>query len=261
MYAYNSGNPQIENLATLCLERTPPYHRWYRQTMGKKTYGFLMEDGYVYFAIADEEGVGKMGVVRFLEHLRDEFRKLARKGSARNMLNVNSICLEDQLVPVIHGLISTLENVSKTGSEWPEETPPYCVAEFSSPSPTNVDCEMEGVSFTKAPLLGKPNKQEKKKMKQHVIGMRDIELEEQRKSTERGARVDLGGSDPNNQSSSVSPISLQKDFGSSRFRSSSSHLRKKWCRQVRIILAIDVVVCLVLFGIWLAICGGLECIR
>ena len=98
-------------------------------------------------------------------------------------------------------------------------------------------------------------------MKEHVIGIRDIELEEHRKSTERGARVDLGALDANNQGTSVPPVSLQKDFGSMRFRSNSLNFRKRWCRQVRIVLAIDIVLCLVLFGIWLVICGGVECIH
>nr|XP_033514183.1 phytolongin Phyl1.1-like [Nicotiana tomentosiformis] len=87
--------------------------------MAKKTFGFLMEEGYVYFAIADE-GLGNGEVVRFLEQLRDEFRKVARKGSGRSMSNLNSLCLQEQLVPVIRHLITSLEHVS----EWPADTPP-----------------------------------------------------------------------------------------------------------------------------------------
>ncbi|XP_027148723.1 phytolongin Phyl1.1-like [Coffea eugenioides] len=262
VYSYNGGNPEIDNLAVLCLERTPSYHRWYFQTMAKKTFGFFMEDGYVYFAIADE-GLTKIGVLKFLQHLRDEFKKATKKGSTRNLSNLNSTCLQDQLVPVIRHLIAVLENVSRTGAAEQQlgETPPYHAAELT-PSPSNHGPgTSEAGASTKAPLLGKSSKQEKKKMKEHVIGIRDIELEEHRKSTERGARVDLGALDANNQGTSVSPVSLQKDFGSMRFRSNSLNFRKRWCRQVRIVLAIDIVVCLVLFGIWLVICGGVECIH
>lgn len=266
MYAYNGGNPEIENLAALCLERTPPYHRWYFQTMGKKTFGFLMDnDGSVYFAIADE-GLGNVGVLRFLERLRDEFKKVNKKGSKRNLSNVNSLCLQDQLVPVVHHLISSLQNVSRTGSdsEWPQETSLYHNGSGSelSPSPcNNGNGGIESGASTKAPLLGKSSKQERKKMKEQVIDTRDIELGEYQKSPERGAGIDLGSSRPHDQISSVSPVQLQKDFGSARFRSNSQNIREKWCRQVRIVLVIDVVVCLVLFGIWLAICGGVGCMR
>ncbi|KAK1276151.1 hypothetical protein QJS04_geneDACA012775 [Acorus gramineus] len=36
--------------------------------------------------------------------------------------------------------------------------------------------------------------------------------------------------------------------------------REAWRRHVRVILAADLVVCLVLFAIWMSICGGLRCI-
>lgn len=255
-YAYNGGNPEIENLAGLCLERTPSYHRWYFQTMGKKIFGFLMDGGYIYFAIADQR-LSKTGVLRFLEHLRDEFKKVAKRG--RSMSNLDSLCLQEQLIPVIHHLVSSLENVSRAGNQWPEESP----SSFGdlSPSPCNSgNGQIEGGASTKAPLLGKSSKQDKRKTKDHIVDLRGIELEEHRKSTEKGVRVDSGSLDPENQGPSASSISLQKDFGSMRFRSTSSN-RKKWCRQVRIILAVDAVVCVVLFGIWLGICGGLECIH
>ncbi|KAK4365685.1 hypothetical protein RND71_013565 [Anisodus tanguticus] len=121
LYAYNGGDHEIKNLAALCLERIPSFHKWYFQTMAKKTFGFLMEgEGYVYFAIVDE-GLGNAEVLKFLQQLKDEFRKLAKKG-------------------------------------W---------------------------RFDNALLLGKPSRQEKKKMKDHVIAMRDTELEEHQKSTEQ----------------------------------------------------------------------------
>lgn len=255
-YAYNGGNPEIENLAGLCLERTPSYHRWYFQTMGKKIFGFLMDGGYIYFAIADQ-GLSKTGVLRFLEHLRDEFKKVTKKG--RSMSNLDSLCLQEQLIPVIHHLVASLENVSRAGNQWPEENP----SSFGdlSPSPCNsINSQLEGGASTKAPLLGKSSKQDKRKTKDHIVDLRDIELEEHRKSTEKGVRVDTGSLDPEHQGPSASSISLQKDYGSMRFRSTSSN-REKWCRQVRIILAVDAVVCIVLFGIWLGICGGLDCIR
>ncbi|CAI9117179.1 OLC1v1018525C1 [Oldenlandia corymbosa var. corymbosa] len=249
VYAYNGGDPEIENLAALCLEKTPPYHRWYLQTMGRKTFGFLMdaeEDGYVYFVIADEV-IGNKGVLRFLEHLGKEFRKVTKKGSSKSHngeANVNSsFSIQDQLVPVIHCLISSFESMSRIGggdggSERPEQVPaPYSSVELS-PSPNDIvgNGQVDGVPLSKAPLLGKPSKQEKKKMKEHIIGIRDIELEENhRKSADRGGGArgvsHLGAFDSNSQSSSsVSP--LQKDFGSARFRSSSSQLiQKRWCRQ------------------------------
>ncbi|KAK4719062.1 hypothetical protein R3W88_017400 [Solanum pinnatisectum] len=224
IYAYNGGDQETENLASLCLERVPPFHKWYFQTMVKKTFGFLMEDeGYVYFAIVDE-GLGNDKVLRFLEQLKDEFRKVGKKGSCWTMSNLNSICLQGELVPVIS----------------------LC---------NNATGKIEGGDSTNALLLGKPSRQEKKKKNDHVIAIRDAELEEDRKST------DLQRVDMNDQDTVVIPIMSQKELCLVRNITSSQNFQKKWCRHVRVILAIDVVVCLVLLVIWLVICEGTKCLH
>ncbi|KAF5479354.1 hypothetical protein F2P56_000186 [Juglans regia] len=259
LYTYSGGDREIENLAILCLERTPPFHRWYFETMCKKTFGFLMEDGYVYFTIVDE-GLGNSGVLRFLEHVQDEFKKVARKGSRGSFSSMSSIGLQEQLVPVIRRLITILENVSQGGSDWTGETRSSLHVGLSPPS-HNVNGQIETVSSTKAPLLGKSSKQDKKKAKDHVIGTRDMELEENRRSTDRGVKVDLESLDSHNQGGAGSSVSLQKDMGSMRIRSGSQSIRKKYWHQVRIVLAIDAVVCIILFVIWLLICRGISCLR
>ncbi|KAM3338235.1 phytolongin Phyl1.1 [Capsicum galapagoense] len=229
LYTYNGGDHEIENLAALCLERVPPFHKWYFQTMAKKTFGFLMEsEGYVYFAIVDE-GFGNVKVLRFLEQLKDEFRKVAKKGSCWTMSNLNSLCLQGDLVPVI--------------------------------SPCNdASRQIEGGASTNALLLGKQSRIEKKKMNDHVIAMRDAEVEEHRKSTEL-VKVDPGVIDTSDQGTAVSPIMSQKELCLVRSMTSSQNFQKRWCRHVRVVLAVDAVVCLVLFVIWLIICDGTKCLH
>ncbi|KAI9099595.1 hypothetical protein K1719_024600 [Acacia pycnantha] len=257
LYAYSGGDHEIENIAALCLERAPSFHRWYFETVGKRTYGFFMEDGYVYFTIVDES-LGNSGVLRFLEHVRDEFRNLTKKGSRGSLSNVNSIYIQEKLVPIIRRLITSLESVSDNNSNWRDETSSFQAG--LSPSPSNLNGQVEGASSTKAPLLGKSNKQDKKKAKDHVIAMRDAEVEEQRKSTDRGIKVDSGNMDSNSQDGPGASFSLQKDLGSMRMRSRPQTIHKKWWRHVRIVLAIDAAVCLILFVIWLIVCNGISCI-
>ncbi|XVF44842.1 hypothetical protein PTKIN_Ptkin02bG0156500 [Pterospermum kingtungense] len=257
LYEYSGGDHKIENLAALCLERTPPFHKWYFETIGKKTLGFLMEDGYVYFTIVDE-GLENRGVLQFLENMRNEFKKVARKGSRGSFSGVTSVGIEEQLVPVIRRLITSLEQVSYGGNDLKDETPSSDHAGLT-PSSSNANAQLEAASSTKAPLLGKSSKQDKKKLKDHVIAVRDIELDEHRRSTDRGVKVDSAALDSNNQNGASSSISLQKDSGSMRIRSGSQNIRKKWWRLVRIVLAIDAAVCLILFVIWLSICKGIEC--
>lgn len=259
LYVYSGGDQEVENVAALCLGRAPPFHRWYFETVGKRTFGFFIEDGYVYFTIV-AKGLGNSVVLRFLEHVRDEFKKLVRKGSRGILPNMNSISIQEKLVPVVRVLITSLESVSHGSSNWRDETSSSFNVD-QSPSPTNLNGQIEGTSSTKAPLLGKSNKPDKKKVKDHVITMRDVELEEHRKSTERGARVDSGNPDCVSPSVTGASASLQKDTGSMRIRSAPQNVRKKWWRQVRIVLAIDAVVCIILFIIWLVICRGISCIR
>lgn len=237
LYAYNGGDQTNESLAALCLEKSPPFHNWYFETIGKRRFGFLIGDGFVYFAIVDEV-LRRSSVLKFLEHLRDEFRKAARKncrGSFTAM--IGSINVEDQLVPVVTRLIASLELVAESTNN-----------ELKS----NLGEQNEGSNSTKAPLLGKSSKQEKKKGKDHVISLRGIELEEHRKSNDRANRT---------EASAGAGTSLQKECVSSRGRSVSQSFEWKWRRLVQIVLAIDAAICLTLFGIWLAICRGIECTR
>ncbi|XP_019155517.1 PREDICTED: phytolongin Phyl1.1-like [Ipomoea nil] len=253
LYTYNDGGLEIENLAALCLEKAPPHHRWYFQTMGKRTFCFLMEDGYVYFAIA-EEALGNAGVLQFLQNLRHEFKKFSRRGSSRSMSSLSSLSsVQEQLVPVIRNLITSLEHVSGGDTDWP--------AGVSASSFTDANGQIEGGSSTRAPLLSKSGKYyDKKKKKEHAIAMRDIEMEEHRKSTEKVRGVDSGARDCNSYGASGSPASLTKEFGSGRTRASNPNFQKKWCCLVRIVLAVDAAVCLLLLVIWLVVCDGTKCL-
>lgn len=244
LYSYNGGDQTNETLASLCLEKTPPFHSWYFETLGKRTFGFLIGDGIVYFAIVDKV-LGRSSVLKFLEHLRDEFKKAARKNSRGSFTAmIGSINVDDQLVPVVSRLIDSLERVAEdTNNDLKTNN-------------NNLAEQSEAVNSTKAPLLGRSSKQEKKKGKDHVISLRGIELEEDRKSDDRASRTDRC------DASSAAATSLQNEYVPSRgLCSGSQSVELKWRRLVQIVLAIDAAICLTLFGIWLAICQGIQCTR
>lgn len=258
LYSYNhNGDAEIEKLAVLCLEKAPPYHQWYFETMSKKTFGFLMDDGCVYFAIVNES-IGNSRVLRFLQKLRDEFRKIGKKGTSKNVSSLNSVCLQEQLLPVVSHLVASLEHVSETGERWPQST--YLSQGELTPSPGHsANGNFGRGGSTKAPLLGKSSKQDRKHAKDHVIAVRGVEMEEHRRSTDRGIKIDSGDPDSNSQETVASP--LRKEYNSRGIKSSSQSLQKRWCRQVRIVLAIDAAVCIILLVVWLVICRGIQCTR
>eukprot|EP00268_Persea_americana_P043101 TRINITY_DN4321_c0_g1_i1.p1 TRINITY_DN4321_c0_g1~~TRINITY_DN4321_c0_g1_i1.p1 ORF type:complete len:274 (+),score=47.40 TRINITY_DN4321_c0_g1_i1:462-1283(+) len=254
LYTYSGGDRELEALAALCLERAPSFHAWYFETVGRRTFGFLMEDGYVYFAIVDE-GLGHSGVLRFLKHVRDEFKQVARNGSKGSFSGLSPICLQEELLPVIRRLIASLENVSRT--EAADGMTERSLHDPKSSQFNNQIGNSDTATSTKAPLLGKPNRYEKKKMKDRSIEAKDTVLEDHNHNTDRGMTINMG---TESNQGGMSSISLQKSSSSTRIRGQQL-ARRKWWRHVRIIIAIDVVICLVLFGIWLGICRGFQCIH
>ncbi|KAL9247632.1 hypothetical protein vseg_021045 [Gypsophila vaccaria] len=252
---------EIEKLVALCLENVPQFHRWYSQTMNNRTYCYLIEDGFVYFAMGSGSGFGNHALIRFLENYRDEFRKITRRGSGsgsglrlswkgkgKNSVsnsNMNSVNLQEQLVPVIRQLITSLQNVSQSRDGSGDGN---VLNRSVSPSGGCYGEGGESGSCTKAPLLGNKSGKQEKRRKDHVIGMRGMELEEQRNvgSGDAGA---TGG-----------PAPLQREVNASRRRLSSQSVRRKWCRLVRLVLAIDAVVCITLLIVWLVICKGVQCV-
>ncbi|KAL1222179.1 Phytolongin Phyl1.2 [Cardamine amara subsp. amara] len=237
LYAYNNGGDQRNNesLALLCLEKTPSFHKWYFETINKRTFGFLIEDGFVYFAIVDEV-FRRSSVLDFLEKFRDELKKANRKNSRGSFSGSISFSnVQDQLV---RRLIASLE------------TDLTCLP-LSSPSIDGTEQQSDAANSTKAPLLGRSNKQEKKKGRDHVNSLRGIELEEHRKSNDRGNVTECSSD------SSVATTYVQR-----RGRSGGSQcIERKWRRQLKIVLAIDAAICLTLLGVWLVICQGIECTR
>ncbi|PWA46331.1 Longin domain-containing protein [Artemisia annua] len=199
LYGFNNGDDvEIEKLAALCLEKVPSHHKWYFQTMCKKSFGFLIEDGYVFFAIFDQS-VGGVGKLEFLEHFRDEFKKVAKKGSKRSGSGLKLDVVQEKMEPVVRRLIASLDKESNACRE--------------------------------TPLLGKSSKQEKRKTRDHVISVRENgAADENRKSGDKGgAKVDSSSIDPDNQGGSVDGI-VSKEV-SSMSRSTTQTIRNKWCRQ------------------------------
>ncbi|XP_074574612.1 phytolongin Phyl1.1-like [Curcuma longa] len=208
IYFYNSADQELEALAFECLEKAPDFHHWYFHTIGVRTFGFLMADGYTYFAIIDRS-VGSLAVLALLENIREAFRKCPRRD------------LHDELVSVIKHLVSSLEYAPHSSF------PIHNNFEGSNASPS-----------TNQPLL-KDNKHQN----------------DGRTMSERTAKEDdMLMIDMPMQQAGVVP---------SQANSSSSRPMigyKLWRRHVKLIVSADIILCLVLFSIWLAVCNGFHCV-
>ncbi|KAK1276183.1 putative VAMP-like protein [Acorus gramineus] len=235
LYEQTTGSDrEVDRLAALCLENAPPFHARYFHTASNRTFAFLMSDDHVYFTITDAR-LSNPEILKLLTHLRELFvRPPPWRGKS----------VDEELVPVIQRLITSLESVPRIG----------CEDRTADGGQESVNGSTDG-----APLLGRPSKNERKKMKDRGVDAREGG------SDERTVRIDVdheshgANSGVSGGGGSGAVISLQKSSSSNRVRAQQG-ARRVWWRQVRIIVAIDVVVCLLLFGVWLAVCKGFRCV-
>lgn len=215
LHSYSAQDPELEALAAVCLQNAPPFHSWYFHTDGARTFGFLMEDGYTYFAIADPSS-GSSATLRLLQNIRDGFKKASKSG------------VHDELVPVLRSLITSLESMSGPGDR------------------SDQSASSDGPASTDGPLLGSSSsRSDMKAVKDRVV-----------EPTDRTVRIDMS------PESAVGAVSLQKCSSSS----SGSRVRgqqmgqRLWCRHIKMVIAADALLCLVLFGVWMAVCRGFQCV-
>lgn len=156
MYKYTIGNHEIDTMAALCLEMIPSYHRFYFETIPPFTFAFFIDDAFVYFAILRHSRLPNSHLLTFLHKFRDAFTRIA-----------DSLSSHDQFLPVVRRLVASLELVSPTPTAWP--------------AMSNANGDVEAGSSTKAPLLARPSKHDKKKMKDdHAVEFAIVERERER---------------------------------------------------------------------------------
>lgn len=222
LYSYNTKGRELETLAALCLERTPPHHKWFFHTVGTRTFGYLMVDNYTYFAIVDPS-VGNLGTLRFLKHIREGFENASKNG------------FHDTLVPIIQRLITSLEKMPRSS---------FLDYEICEEGDTN-----DGSTSSKAPLLVKSgSKTDRKKMKEKPADEAGVTEDHADRSIKINMPVQEGGG-----------MSIERSSSSNRTRRQQVG-KRLWWRHVKIVVAVDIILCLVLFGVWLGVCKGFQCL-
>jgi hypothetical protein len=237
IYRYSSsedggGDPGTDSAAAaLCLDHAPPHHRHYVHTSGSRTYAYLTAaDGHTFFAIIDP-CVGNAGALQFLERVRDAFRSA---DSHRNGFR-------DTLVPAVQRLAASLEKMPRAA---------LVLEDRGGGSDGSSTCTS---SSSKAPLLGKSGSRKEKKKKKAKEEDGDEEYEQH---GTRGVRIDM----PPPTEDNVGGMSLERSLSQSRLRRQQQPSRSLWMRHAKIIIVVDVVICLLLFAAWLAVCKGFQCV-
>ncbi|XP_041015670.1 phytolongin Phyl2.2-like [Juglans microcarpa x Juglans regia] len=229
--------PDLEPLAIKCIEKSPPHHSMFFHTIRSRTYTFLIQDPFVYFAVFDEDLAQSDGLW-FLKHLKGSFEEIVEGGALKGLDNINSLCLQRQCDSIFRG--TTTLNLSMVNVS------PGTEPKVSRNTSLDSVKEMKMVITT---LLGsnpcKSLKKKKKKKKMNGDAKGDDVLQ----------NMVYVAHDINGVYKDFS-LPVQKGFANDRQKA-----KQLWRKHVWFVLLLDLFVCSVLFVIWLWVCQGFKCIE
>lgn len=240
-FASSKEEPGIEDVALRCIENTPPHHSIFSHTVRKKTYTFSIDDdesSLVYFAIFNE-AMEKHESLAVLNRLRSAVEDLVR-GGGETLTDPSPRCLQSKMDPVfaeiVGGVDLELLDMDLVGSPRESRNP-------------SIDSS-KGRRASLMPLLGKQLKALKKKNKRsHTEDEGDV-------GTMKEKKVDVCG----NGNGGVSRKELRNGL-----LTDHHHHRQKakqtWKKHVWVVLLFDFCICALLFGIWLWVCQGFQCVN
>jgi len=210
-----------------------------------QTYTFLLDDPFVYFGIFDPK-MPKSDQIAFLGRLKEALNRLIK-------LNPNAKftyhCFQGELHPIFPRMMkksSDLNPLHLVPNGFHGINPPAIVS--GSVSPSSRARKIFSVPVLSPPKVGKNYKKRPsgESGEGFVNGKFDVldvgegvgEVKSRKVGTQNGLYLSEAGGGAGRQKA-----------------------KKIWRRHVWIVLVLDLAVCLILFGIWLFVCRGFECIE
>lgn len=220
-------NSRVEDLGSLvmnCLEKTPQFHSVFSHTVRNKTYMFIADHPFVYFGIFDGN-LEKSSCFSFLKSVTDSFNLILDQNPLKRLTTLNAHCFQGDFNPMFHQLLASPISLEVL----------------------NNDGEILGSVREKKigliPLLGGSAK--------NLIKKKRVFVELPKES-----KVVVSSDDGITLSREFSLVSSHNKNG--LFAVDKAKL--VWKKQVWMVLSLDLIVCCILFGIWLWICRGFKCI-
>ncbi|CAN4089550.1 unnamed protein product [Withania somnifera] len=234
----NSKDADLGSLALKCLEKTPPLHTFFSHTIRNRTYTFLIENPFVSFAIFDEK-VEKSDGLAFLKGVNGALCEVIDRSFGKKRLDkLHSHCFQGELNPVFHQLLDSNINVDE--------------GDLGHHGRSASLDSMNGKKIGSMPLLdGAANSLKVKKKRLFGQFMkRNEEMGEKKADVcDDGIRLSREFS-----------VVMQKNGLIHGERGHHSKAKKVWKKQVWVVLSLDLIVCTILFIIWLCVCRGFKCI-
>lgn len=233
-----SKDEDLGAIALKCLEKTPQFHSMYSHTVRNKTYLYLIDDPFVYFGIFDAN-LQKPLCVSFLKSVIVSFIRFLDQNAVKRLDGLKPHCFQGEFYPVFHQLVVAPLGVESLDCG-------KLVVSDDSGSSSSVRENRVGLT----PLLGGAEKNVIKK-KRRIFG----EVSGGKKEIPKENEVDMSCDDGIALSRDFSLVSSHKD---GLFVVDKA--KRVWKKQLWVVLSLDLIVCCIMFAIWLGICRGFKCI-
>ncbi|KAL9237424.1 hypothetical protein vseg_011973 [Gypsophila vaccaria] len=263
----SAGDSILNNLAEQCLDHTPPNHSNFTQTWNNRTYTFLLDYPFVYFGIFDTKFT-KFDQLTLLGRLRDALNDIIKGDPSRTL---TSFCLQGELRPVFHRLLSRNPDFHVDRNDNVDVD--HCDGKGGISMVVGSSKERGVKGFGMLNCCTKNVKGVKKKRVSMCSSCGSSESVSESKEALMEGKVD-GFDDNEGDVGVVKSRGIVCENGVCMLNGHSNghgdgngngyarrqKAKKKWKQLVWIVLVFDLGVCLILFGIWLIVCPGFQCI-
>lgn len=221
---FNSEDADLGALAMRCLEKTPEFHSMFTHSVRQRTYTFLIESPFDCFV----EG----------------------NSTKKRLEHVTSHCFQGEFNPIFHQLLDSMSDTEEAPHS-PRKQRHHARRGSGSGSGSGSTDSLCGRKIGSAPLFGEANNLKKKKKR--LLG------EFRKGGMDVGNERKLNMGEDGTELSREFSVSMHKNAA---FSGELGHQRAKkvWKKQVWVVLSLDLIVCTILFVIWLWVCRGFKCI-
>ncbi|KAH7298725.1 hypothetical protein KP509_25G056400 [Ceratopteris richardii] len=267
----NADSENFVRVAKKCLEQIPPFHKKFSFTSSNRRFICLIEGIFTYCAIMDE-GLNKTNAFMFLERVKDSFIDVLQKRNIE-VHKLKGYSVQDDMDPLFRYLALPLTGV-------PEGEKTRIREEQFPHTQENSDNGDEVLPHSAVTPLKGTNKEvlEPQAEQRSTFGyswsspthfMHNLRGDKKLKGT-KNHTSDYDKAvitDPTNSSSKglnqSKGLEVMVDNGSSFVGPESKWQvsQSRWRHHVKLLIAIDLIVCLVLLAIWLVVCQGAQCLE
>eukprot|EP00250_Pteridium_aquilinum_P007579 c17256_g1_i1 orf=479-1375(+) len=268
---YTDGDGELPQIASKCLQLLPPHHSRFSHTTNQRMFACIIDEPFLFCAITDE-ALSRSQAMSFLEQVQHEFTSYA---GVCGLLADHSILephsLDSVFGPIFRCLVSPFVGIpQKEKDRIAEETESRMYAEADADAEAGLSrayCSAETSAYDNydqaSPCFDRSSGS--RSPSTPLIGKTSGKKHKQKKHKDEGRNSSDGGEDKVHRMEITkdggSPKGQMQRLGSSKSFRGQQAAQRMWWKCVKIVLLLDAIVCLILFGIWLGICKGFTCMK